>query len=152
MKRALSFLNESFIAESRLESVKEVKYYIFDENASAKECLADVEKRPGVYIFVGKEKYNYPTGKSPVIYIGTSKNLYSRLRKHMRNYRESLNASEMDLWDRNRYSYIKYHGEAHVYYLYTAGKEYPKTLEHKVMKAFYDKYQALPVGNGARSF
>ena len=38
------------------------------------------------------------------------------------------------------------------YYMLTQGRETNKALESKALEGFYDKFGALPVGNGAFSF
>jgi hypothetical protein len=39
-----------------------------------------------------------------------------------------------------------------ILYMRITGRENEKALESKAMEGFYDKYGALPVGNGAFSF
>ena len=46
---------------------------------------------------------------------------------------------------------MKYHG-AKVYYYLCQGKQASKNLESDILGMFYDRFGAMPVGNGARSF
>lgn len=48
-------------------------------------------------------------------------------------------------------NYMKYHG-AKVYYYLCKGNQESKNLESQMISSFYDKFGAMPVGNGARSF
>ena len=43
----------------------------------------DVPQTGGAYVLVGDTWFVYPTGKSPVFYVGQSRNLRQRLRQHL---------------------------------------------------------------------
>lgn len=51
----------------------------------------------------------------------------------------------------SRYNYAAAFG-TDIYYMRITGRENEKNLESKAFEGFYDKYGALPVGNGAFSF
>jgi len=155
MKQCLKFLFEgNRIADSRIEGMSEKEINIFIEDAKPKEILEAIEERSGIYVIVGKKiKYQYPNGDSKVIYIGTSDNLHKRLTQHIRHYKDALaDWTRNELWSDSRYNYIIAQGETRVYYLYTRGEVNCKDLESRALECFYDRYRAIPVGNGARSF
>ncbi len=117
--------------------------------------LEDIPEKTGVYIIVSnQQKFIYPNGQSQIIYIGTSDNLYQRLNIH---YKISNNLKQAKISDRNndyhysRYQYIAKFG-GNVYWYTTRGTQTKKMLEQDILDHFYDRYLALPVGNGAFSF
>ena len=117
-----------------------------------------VPARRGVYILVAanRTKFIYPKGKSPVIYIGQASNLRRRLREHLKNWKTVVRDEEKDLRDHvehcPRYWYIEKCKGARVYTFYCLKGQRAKDLESEIIWHFYEKYHALPVGNGARSF
>ena len=121
------------------------------------EALEEVPEIPGVYIIVAADgtKFQYPKGKSSVMYIGMSKNLYKRLSNHATNTRKI--AAELDEYRRMdcqcnpRYHYFREFG-AKVYVFTRRGPQDSKCQESIYIGKFYEKYLALPVSNGARSF
>ena len=119
----------------------------------------DMEGYAGVYIIEATDKFRfpYPAGQSGVLYIGKADELRSRLIQH----RQRLNrlnktkgewgmASE-EPWVSSKYQYMYKYG-ARVYFFKCKGKQEAKEEEAKIMWAFYQKYRALPVGNGAKSY
>ena len=122
------------------------------------EDVADVPARRGVYIIVAADrtKFVYPKGKSPVIYIGQASNLRRRLREHLKHWRDIVRDEEDDLRAHiehcPRYWYIESCKGARVYTFYCLKGQREKDLESDIIWRFYEKYRALPVGNGARSF
>lgn len=121
------------------------------------DALEEVPEVPGVYIIVAADntKFQYPLGKSPVMYIGMSKNLYTRLNNHAKNTKKI--AAELDNYKRMncqcnpRYHYFREFG-AKVYVFTRRGQQNSKCQESIYIGKFYEKYLALPVSNGARSF
>lgn len=121
------------------------------------EALEEVPEIPGVYIIVAADgtKFQYPKGKSSVMYIGMSKNLYKRLSNHATNTRKI--AAELDEYRRMdcqcnpRYHYFREFG-AKVYVFTRRGPQDSKCQESIYIGMFYEKFLALPVSNGARSF
>ncbi len=114
--------------------------------------LSVLPSKAGVYIIVSfKTKFIYPTGQSKVIYIGKTDSIRRRLKEHQRNLKFSINDKYAEYWHLDRYNYMRYHG-ARVYYYTCRGYQESKTLEAKIIEAFYKKYGAIPVANGARSF
>ena len=120
---------------------------------------SDARGHSGVYVIEAADgfKFPYPKGKSNVIYIGKADDLYSRLLQH-RHHLQELQASrgeygmdEDEPWVSSKYQYMYYHN-AKVFYYKCLGQQDPKNLESRVMWAFYQKYRALPVGNGAKSY
>ena len=128
-----------------------------DEIFLDEEGVSELSDTPGVYIIVAedKTKFVYPKGKSSVIYIGKADKLHQRLCQHLRELRE-LEAKENE-WLSNfqqcnpRYQYIKQFG-GKVYTFHCLGKQDAKNLEADIIRKFYERYRAIPVGNGARSF
>lgn len=121
----------------------------------------DLPDEAGVYIIetVDKFVFSYPKGKSSVIYIGKSDHLRQRLREHRTELRNLIETSgdygmaKDQPWVCSRYQYMYYHGKnAKVYYYKCLKKQEAKELEATIMWAFYRKYRALPVGNGAKSY
>jgi excinuclease UvrABC nuclease subunit len=119
------------------------------------ESLDDIPKKAGAYIFVSdKKKFIYPNGDSQVIYIGMSKNIHSRIKKHHRISSRINSLSKRELlkdWHYNRYMYIRKFG-CKVYWFTTRGTQSAKNLESSLMVMFHDKFHALPIGNGAFSY
>lgn len=113
----------------------------------------------GEYIIEATDsfKFPYPKGNSKVLYIGKADNLYSRLLGHRTRVNQLVNTNgnygmdDDEPWVSSKYQYMYYHG-ARVYYYKCLGKQEAKELEARVMWAFYQKYRALPVGNGAKSY
>lgn len=120
--------------------------------------VADVPARRGVYVLVAADgtRFVYPKGKSPVIYIGQASNLRRRLREHLKHWRDIARDEEPDLRAHvehcSRYWYIESCKGARVYTFHCLKGQSAKDLESEVIWHFYEKYRALPVGNGARSF
>lgn len=127
-----------------------------------------VERKRGCYIISAtRKKYSYPSpgSKSPVLYIGLADDLYRRLHdehftKHLKkliddkdfglkhkNGKDRLRVFQMA----DKYQYMLYNG-AHVDVFYCTGSQSEKEFESTLITAFYLKYRAMPVGNGARSF
>ena len=103
-----------------------------------------------IYFFVSKEHhYILPWGNSPIIYIGKADKLRQRLLNHLTDFNNKNPKSE---WVYSRYNFMRMSGGFEVYYLRVQGRETAKCLESKVLEDFYDRYGALPVGNGAFSF
>ena len=112
----------------------------------------------GVYIISGDIDYTYPNGKkSPIIYIGKSDELLRRLKDE--HYTKGLKRLLVDPdWGiknnrqlPSRYQYMYYNG-SHVDVFKCTGTQESKRFESVILNQFYQKYRALPVGNGARSF
>ena len=148
MKRELQFLTgyiNKEIIESKLWSVKDA--FLSDD------CFDDVTNESGIYIMMAKrQRFVYPKKESPVFYIGTSNHLRKRLRTHLRLYKQAKNDFKTHYsWHYSRYNYAAAFG-TDIYYMRITGRESEKVLESKALEGFYDKYGALPVGNGAFSF
>ena len=148
MKRELQFLTE-YIGKSIVES----KVWLIKDAFQFDECFDDVPNEPGIYIMVAhKREFVYPKKDSPVFYIGTSKHLKSRLKTHLRRYKDAkTDFNKHTSWNYSRYNYAVAF-DTDIYYMRITGRENEKALESKAMEGFYDKYGALPVGNGAFSF
>lgn len=119
----------------------------------SEDCFKDVPNVPGIYIMVSKTvKYTYPKKNSPVLYIGTSKHLRSRLNEHYKCYIDAKKDFKKHMtWQYCRYNYAVAFG-VDIYYMRITGCEKEKLLESKAIEGFYDKYGAIPVGNGAISY
>ena len=148
MKRVLQFLT-GYISKEVIES----KVWFIENAFQSDDCFDDVPNKPGIYIMVAKKRsFVYPKKDSPVFYIGTSNQLKRRLKTHLKHYKTAKKAfNTNDSWQYSRYNYaIAF--DADIYYMRITGREKEKFLESKAMEGFYDKYGALPVGNGAFSF
>ncbi len=114
-----------------------------------------VPPKRGVYIFVSQnQEFVYPEGNSRVFYIGKSDNLRRRIREHSNKYLTVCEETQNDFfsrWEYGRYYYAKAYG-CDAYYMPVSGVEESKDLESKIMECFYNRYKALPVGNGAFSY
>ena len=114
----------------------------------------------GVYVISATDgtKYIYPNGKkSPIIYIGKSDDLLRRLRdEHFtKGLKRLMDDPDWGI-DKNyqlssRYQYMYYNG-SHIDVFKCRGKQESKEMESYFLNQFYQKYRALPVGNGARSY
>lgn len=130
-------------------------FILDDENGIPEETKG----RSGVYVIeaIDGSKYPYPKGNSKVIYIGKADNLYTRFSHHRHRLQLLIHSkgeygmADDEPWVSSKYQYMYYNG-AKVYYYKCLGKQEAKELEAIVMWAFYSKYRALPVGNGAKSY
>lgn len=114
----------------------------------------------GIYVISSTDgtKYTYPNGKkSPIIYIGKSDDLLRRLKDehYTKGLKRLLDDPDWGI-DNNyqlpsRYQYMYYNG-SHVDVFKCRGKQESKEMESLFLNQFYQKYRALPVGNGARSY
>lgn len=119
-----------------------------------------VDNVVGCYIISAIEKnIDYPKGKSPILYIGLSKKLLTRLKHdHYRdNYKKLVENPDYGLGGnliemlQDKYQYMFYLG-AKVDVFYCKGTQSAKEFESRLIASFYSKYRSMPVGNGARSF
>ncbi len=146
MKRCFYFLKE-FINKDRANQKLEGPIALFDENANIQIC-----DKKGIYFIVSrKHHFVYPNGNSPIIYIGKADNLRQRLMSHLREAKKAKKEWKTK-WVYSRYNYIAMEGGSDVYYLTTITNENAKSLESRAIEDFYNKYRALPVGNGAFSY
>lgn len=142
MKQVLSFLKDFRPVNGHDGAINNLE---FDD-------LTDLPTQEGVYIITSDTtKFTYPKGMSKVIYIGKASSIRRRLKEHQSNLRIVKADTTNKYWDLNRYNYMKYHGAQVLYYL-CLGNQDSKDLESDILFKFYDKYGAMPVGNGARSF
>lgn len=147
MKRCFSFIKE-YISKERASHKMEGPIAVFDDAAT----LDDICDKKGIYFIVSrKHRFIYPAGASPIIYIGKADNLRQRIRIHCRET-QTAKKEWKTKWVYSRYNYITMPGGADVYYLTTITSENAKNLESKALEDFYDRYRALPVGNGAFSY
>lgn len=150
MNKEISFLTGRIskeVLKSKLEGNYIPKAFITEGS------FADVPEEAGIYIMLSDDvEFIYPKGTSKVFYIGTSNNLKKRLLSHNRRYKDAVKSfNSCDDWIYSRYNYAYKFG-ANIYYMRITGRESEKGLESKAIESFYDKYGALPVGNGAFSF
>ena len=145
MKRCFSFL-KNYLAPDRLQYIKGPLSIFETDNGD----IDEIGDFPAIYFFISrKQRFILPAGTSPAIYIGKSDKLRTRLMQHRNHYRKDNPRTD---WSYSRYNYMKMEGGTDVYYLRIQGKENSKILESKVLENYYDKYKALPVGNGAFSY
>ena len=153
MRRELCFLRLSnYSSPFREKQGPDAEIDLLEDNP-----LESIEDIPGVYIIASSDgtRFVYPKGTNAVIYIGKSENLAQRLRTHLSHLREVMYNDEDLLRKRiqvyQRYQYMNAFG-AKVFIYYCRRSQDAKWLESYIMHRFYEKYRALPVGNGARSF
>ena len=148
MKRVLHFL-AGYIDKNIIES----KVWPIKDAFQSNDCFDCVPNEPGIYIMVAQKRvFVYPKKDSPVFYIGTSKHLRSRLKAHLRRYKDAkTDFNKHTSWNYSRYNYAVAF-DVDIYYMRITGRENEKALESKAMEGFYDKFGAIPVGNGAFSF
>lgn len=120
----------------------------------------NVENRAGCYVISATNKsIEYPKGKSPILYIGLSSHLYTRLYSDhfCKNLKILLDNPDYGLEHKmirmmpDKYQYMYYCG-ARVDVFYCKGTQSAKEFESSLIASFYEKYRSMPVGNGARSF
>ena len=148
MKRELQFLTgyiSKEVLESKLERIENA--FLYDD------CFDEVTNESRIYIMMAKKSgFVYPKKESPVFYIGTSNHLKKRLKAHLKLYKRAKDDFKTHCsWQYSRYNYAVAFG-TDIYYMRITGREKEKDLESKALEGFYDKYGALPVGNGAFSF
>ena len=153
MRRELCFLRSSnYSSPFREKQGPDAEIDLLEDNP-----FESIEDIPGVYIITSSDRtrFVYPKGTNAVIYIGKSENLAQRLRTHLCHLREVMYNDEDLLRKRiqvnQRYQYMNAFG-AKVFIYYCRRSQDAKWLESYIMHRFYEKYRALPVGNGARSF
>ena len=108
----------------------------------------DIPARPGVYVLVAGPggRFNYPAGRSPVFYIGCSKNLRQRLIDHLKWSEEAADYRRSRLyWP--RYEYAAVYGSRYAY-IRTWQNVTPKQLEDILLACFALRYLSFPVANG----
>ena len=112
----------------------------------------DIPTLPGAYILVARadSHFDYPLGRSPVYYIGQSKNLRSRLRLHLKHATEARdNRKEPLYWPRYEFA-ASYAGR----YCFVRTRQglTPRALEEEVLARFARKYRCFPIANGSGSW
>lgn len=147
MKRGFEFLNYH-IAKSLDGKIEHVGDLFNDNN-----LWENVPTSRGIYIICSNDtKFKYPKGESKIMYIGMSSNIRRRLKSHYKHYLEAKDDwNRCEIWISNKYNYMKAFG-ADVFFIKTTGNENEKYLESRALEGFYDRYYAIPVGNGAKSF
>ena len=148
MNRILTFLN-NYLGYKRPQDRLYTALDLFEEP----ELIDTIQHKAGIYIIMSPtQEFVYPLGASPIIYIGTSNDLHRRLKEHIKYYKIAVEHwRDHSRWIYSRYNYIISYGGM-VYYMLIQGRETNKALESKALEGFYDKFGALPVGNGAFSF
>jgi len=109
----------------------------------------DIPALPGVYVLAAKAnvRYPYPTGNSPIFYIGQAKSLRQRLRTHLLYSEQASGDRRIPLyWP--RYEFAAVHGGRYCYIRTWQGMG-PKVLEDTVLARFAKRFRAFPIANGA---
>ena len=112
----------------------------------------EIPNSSGAYLLVarGDSHFNYPNGKSPIFYVGHSKNLRSRLLCHLRYALEARDVRKEPLyWPRYEFAAIF---AGRYCYIRTWQGLTSKALEEEVMAKFAKKYHSFPIANGAGSW
>jgi hypothetical protein len=153
LPRALSFLKESQLSQG----VRDLNGADYEFDLLDYEALGSLPNVAGVYVIVSTDgtKFIYPNGDSPVMYIGMSSHLKSRIKGHEEsvitvtsNIKEH---KQMSCQCEQRYHYFRVFG-AKVYVFTRRGPQEPKEMEAMFLGKFYEKYLSLPISNCARSF
>ena len=110
----------------------------------------DIPARPGVYVLFGSHSFVYPSGRSPVFYVGQSDDLRARLRTHMKWSLEASAPVRKPLYF-PRYEYAAKFGRWYAY-ARTWQRLTPRAMEEMVMSRFADRYRAFPIANSAGSW
>jgi hypothetical protein len=111
-----------------------------------------IPNQPGAYILIarGDTRFTYPNGRSPVFYIGQSKNIQARLRQHFYYASQARHQRELHLyWP--RYEYAAKFGGRFCFVLTHQGLS-PKALEEELLARFAKKYLSFPIANGSGSW
>ena len=116
--------------------------------------IKNLPKSAGAYILYAEdENFIYPEGKSPIFYIGMSKNLGQRIKTHIKFTKEAC----LPMDERNSYLYwpryeyaAKY--KTYLVYIKTWQGKTPKSLEDDLLALFARKYFAFPIANGLGSW
>lgn len=153
LPRALTFLKTTSKSAGVRENIgPDLEFDLLDWD-----MLETVPNIPGVYVIVATDgtTFQYPKGKSPVMYIGMSDHLQQRLMSHANAVNDVANRideySQMNYQCHQRYHYFRVFG-AKVYVFTRRGTQSPKEQEAHYIGKFYEKHLSLPVSNGARSF
>lgn len=112
----------------------------------------EIPTLPGVYILMarGEVHFYYPRGRTPIFYVGHSKNLRSRLRTHLKYATEARDNRKEDLyWP--RYEYAAAYAGRYCFMRTWQGMT-PRGLEEEVMARFAKKHLCFPIANGAGSW
>ena len=112
----------------------------------------EIPTLPGVYILVARpdSHFDYPLGRSPVYYIGQSKNLRFRLRLHLKHATEARdNRKEPLYWPRYEFAAV-YAGR--YCFIQTWQGMTARALEEEVLARFARKYHSFPIANGQDSW
>ena len=112
----------------------------------------EIPIRPGAYVLVADTWFQYPTGRSPVFYIGQSDDLRFRLNEHLKyatHVKEDRRVDSALYFP--RYEYGGRFGKSYAY-LRTWQRLSPRTLEADLMACFAKQYGTFPVANGAGSW
>jgi predicted GIY-YIG superfamily endonuclease len=113
----------------------------------------EIPESPGAYILLANTDFLYPNGKSPIYYIGQTKNLRQRLRTHLKHSlgaQKKLDEREYYLYY-PRYEYAAKFGKSYMYMQTWQGKT-PKSLEDDLLAYFAKYYFSFPVANSAGSW
>jgi excinuclease UvrABC nuclease subunit len=117
--------------------------------------ISTIPQKPGAYIMFSHEtKFIYPEGRSKVIYIGKSDNLYKRVYDHSKAALALKGIPKKDrkqYWHYSRYHFFLKFG-CQIIWFTRRGSQNAKDLESDLIDYFYAKYHSLPIGNGAFSF
>jgi hypothetical protein len=131
----------------------------FEAKASPIEAFWRLDKHsipasPGVYFLVASAgiRFRYPSGQSPIYYIGQTQSLRTRLRGHLtyhRHVREDCRTEFLLYEARHEYG-GKFGGR--YFFIRTWRGLSAKRLEDIVLARFAKWYHTFPVGNGAAAW
>lgn len=114
----------------------------------------EIPDAPGVYFLVARPglRFTYPTGRSPIFYIGQAGSLRERLRTHSKfahHVREERRVGYNLYFPRYEYAGAFAGRYCH---LRTWQGCTPRALEEIVMARFAHRYRTFPVANAAGSW
>jgi hypothetical protein len=111
----------------------------------------NIPKFPGVYLLIAKKcTFRYPTGRSPVYYIGKAKSLYKRILKDHYKWHSHVKGDRRkdNCFYEARHEYGGVFGGRYCY-IQTWKRISPEKLEKIVIGAFVQSYHTIPVANRA---
>jgi hypothetical protein len=111
-----------------------------------------ISTQPGAYVLLAATgtKFLYPTGSSPVFYIGQATNLRKRLFTHRKYSADAQSNRKLSLYY-PRYEYAAAFGCRFAYIRTWQGLS-AKALEENLLACFAKQFRSFPIANGAGSW
>jgi hypothetical protein len=110
----------------------------------------EIPDESGIYVLFSDQAFTYPSGRSPVFYIGQSKDLRSRLHTHVTYALEARDDRKLTLYY-PRYEYAARFGRWYAWARTWQGLS-PEVMEARAMARFAARYRSFPITNAAGSW